>query len=271
MRDAHRQARTEIPIVSARSDSEQKDGARRMAFRMPDYDRRVLHTHTNLGDILANAITHGIGAALAIAGAVYLIVASTRGSSRLIVSCVVFSGSLVMVYLCSTLYHSLVRTRARSVLSYTRSLFHLLAHRWHVHAVHAHFSARRHGMDSLRHRVGAGCGRRGGEKRGHGSFHGRFPRCCLHGHLLDSGLAGDFCGAIAASMPSAGTQRSGWLPAALRTRWALCFSRSTGSATFTLRGTSSCSPEASPTTARSCFTWSRRARNRSRQTAPRAL
>jgi hemolysin III len=74
-----------------------------------------VHAHSNLGDILANAITHGIGAGLAIAGAVFLTVASTRGSARLIVSCAVFSGSLVLVYLCSTLYHSLVRTRARHV------------------------------------------------------------------------------------------------------------------------------------------------------------
>jgi hemolysin III len=58
--------------------------------------------HENLGDTLANAITHGAGAVLAIAGAVVLIVASTRGSGW-------------HVYLCSTLYHSLVRTRARHV------------------------------------------------------------------------------------------------------------------------------------------------------------
>ena len=75
----------------------------------------------HLGDILANAITHGIGAGLAIAGAAYLIVASTRGSARDIVSCSIFSATLILVYLCSTLYHSLVRTRARHV-------FHVLDH-----------------------------------------------------------------------------------------------------------------------------------------------
>lgn len=69
----------------------------------------------SLGDILANAITHGVGAALAIAGAVYLIVVSTHGSARTVVGCTVFSVTLVMVYVCSTLYHSLVRTRARHV------------------------------------------------------------------------------------------------------------------------------------------------------------
>lgn len=91
-----------------------------MSFGLPstipaaDYHRPV-HTETKLGDILANAITHGIGAILAVAGAVYLIAASTRGSVWQIVSCSVFALTLVLVYLCSTLYHSLVRTRARHV------------------------------------------------------------------------------------------------------------------------------------------------------------
>jgi hemolysin III len=80
-----------------------------------------VETHLRLGDILANAITHGVGAALAVVGAVYLIVVSTRGSAWQIVSCAVFAFTLVLVYLCSTLYHSLVRTRARHV-------FHVLDH-----------------------------------------------------------------------------------------------------------------------------------------------
>jgi hemolysin III len=80
-----------------------------------------VQTHFRLGDILANAITHGLGAVLAIAGASYLIVASTRGSACVVVSCSIFAGTLVLAYLCSTLYHSLVRTRARHV-------FHVLDH-----------------------------------------------------------------------------------------------------------------------------------------------
>jgi hemolysin III len=54
-------------------------------------------------------------------GAVYLIAASSRGSARLVVSCSVFASTMVLVYMCSTLYHSLVRTRARHV-------FHVLDH-----------------------------------------------------------------------------------------------------------------------------------------------
>jgi len=74
-----------------------------------------------LGDILANSITHGLGAAFAIAGAVYLVLVSRRGSAWVVVSCSVFAVTLVLVYICSTLYHSLVRTRARHV-------FHVLDH-----------------------------------------------------------------------------------------------------------------------------------------------
>jgi hemolysin III len=74
-----------------------------------------MQTHYKLGDILANAITHGVGAGLAIAGAAVLIVASTRGTAWHVVSCSIFAGTLVLVYLCSTLYHSLVRTPARHV------------------------------------------------------------------------------------------------------------------------------------------------------------
>ena len=80
-----------------------------------------VHTHYRLGDILANAITHGIGVGLAIAGAPVLIAASTRGTAWCVAGCSIFSATLILVYLCSTLYHSLVRTRARHV-------FHVLDH-----------------------------------------------------------------------------------------------------------------------------------------------
>ena len=74
-----------------------------------------MESQAKLGDILANTITHGVGAILAVVGAVYLIAASTRGTVWQIVGCSVFASTLVLVYVCSTLYHSLVRTRARHV------------------------------------------------------------------------------------------------------------------------------------------------------------
>jgi hemolysin III len=81
----------------------------------------AVQTEYHLGDILANAITHGVGAVLALAGAAYLIAVSTRGDAWLVVSCSIYGTTLVLVYVCSTLYHSLVRTRARHV-------FHVLDH-----------------------------------------------------------------------------------------------------------------------------------------------
>ena len=80
-----------------------------------------MQTEYRLGDILANAITHGVGAVLALVGAVYLIAVSIRGDAWLVVSCSIYATTLFLVYLCSTLYHSLVRTRARHV-------FHVLDH-----------------------------------------------------------------------------------------------------------------------------------------------
>ncbi|MDR3741734.1 MAG: hemolysin III family protein [Terracidiphilus sp.] len=74
-----------------------------------------MDTRVPLSEILANAITHGLGAALAIAGSVYLIAVSTHGTARTVIGCTVFATTLVLVYVCSTLYHSLVRTRARHV------------------------------------------------------------------------------------------------------------------------------------------------------------
>jgi hemolysin III len=69
-----------------------------------------------LGDILANAVTHGVGAVLSLAGAAVLVgTAVKRGTAWHIASCAVFGAALVLVYVCSTLYHSLVRTRVRRV------------------------------------------------------------------------------------------------------------------------------------------------------------
>ena len=73
-------------------------------------------TEHRLGDIIANSVTHGVGAALAVAGAITLVVTAVGGTAWQIASCSIFGCSLVMVYVCSTLYHSLVRTRARHVL-----------------------------------------------------------------------------------------------------------------------------------------------------------
>jgi hemolysin III len=71
----------------------------------------------NLGEEIANSISHGIGAALGIAGLVLLTVrAATAGSALATTCCVIFGASIVLLYLSSTLYHSLGHTRAHRVM-----------------------------------------------------------------------------------------------------------------------------------------------------------
>jgi len=69
-----------------------------------------------LGDIITNAVTHGVGAVLAVPGTVLLLWKSSSGSATLISASAVFGSTLILVYVCSTIYHSLIRTRARHVL-----------------------------------------------------------------------------------------------------------------------------------------------------------
>lgn len=60
------------------------------------------------GEELANALTHGIGLALSIAGLVVLVTLSAaRGDMWGVTSTAIFGATLVLLYLTSTLYHSL--------------------------------------------------------------------------------------------------------------------------------------------------------------------
>jgi len=61
-----------------------------------------------LGEEIASAITHGVGALLALAGLVLLVVfSSLYGTAWHIVGFTVFGAMLVVLYVMSTLYHSL--------------------------------------------------------------------------------------------------------------------------------------------------------------------
>lgn len=56
---------------------------------------------------LANSLTHGLGAALAIAGLVLMVVdAALHGTARDVVGASIFGSMLVLLYLMSTLYHA---------------------------------------------------------------------------------------------------------------------------------------------------------------------
>lgn len=66
------------------------------------------------GEQLANALTHGLGTLLAVAGLVLLVVfSSLQGGPRHIMSFSIFGVTLVLLYLASTLNHSLQDESAR--------------------------------------------------------------------------------------------------------------------------------------------------------------
>ena len=69
------------------------------------------------GEEIANAVTHGIGTLLAISALVLLIVFSTHyGNTWYVVSYTIYGACLVLLYLFSTLYHSIINKRAKRVL-----------------------------------------------------------------------------------------------------------------------------------------------------------
>ena len=71
----------------------------------------------SIGEEIANSISHGAGALLSAAGLTLLCLrAATTGGTRQIVCCVIFGTSAILLYLSSTLYHSLGYSRARRVL-----------------------------------------------------------------------------------------------------------------------------------------------------------
>lgn len=79
--------------------------------------RKLINEHYTLGEEIANGITHGIGAALSIAGlAVLVALAAVYGTVWHIVSFSIFGASLIILYMASTLYHSIQVPQARPVL-----------------------------------------------------------------------------------------------------------------------------------------------------------
>ena len=70
-----------------------------------------------LGEEIAHAITHGIGALLAIAGlAVLMVAAAVRGEGAWqVVPCAVYGAAMVLMFTTSTLYHSFPWPRVKRV------------------------------------------------------------------------------------------------------------------------------------------------------------
>ncbi|MFQ5577722.1 MAG: hemolysin III family protein [Anaerolineae bacterium] len=82
-------------------------------FKIPRPFRRKYYT---LGEEIANGVTHGIGAGLSVAGLTLLVVlAALFGDVWRVVSFSIYGASLILLYLASTLYHSLQHPGAKKV------------------------------------------------------------------------------------------------------------------------------------------------------------
>lgn len=88
----------------------------------------ALERSQTIGEEIANAVTHGIGAVISIAclvvGVVY---AALIPSVWAIVSMSIFGSCMFILYLCSTLYHAVMTPKAKAVLNiFDHSAIYLL-------------------------------------------------------------------------------------------------------------------------------------------------
>jgi hemolysin III len=75
------------------------------------------HSRYSVAEEIANSVTHGIGAVLAIAGlGVLCAFAALRGDAWHIVSCAIYAGTLILCFGASALYHSAIDPRAKQIL-----------------------------------------------------------------------------------------------------------------------------------------------------------
>jgi len=68
------------------------------------------------GEELANSVSHGIGLVAALIGAPILILAAFDHGSGFFVGTIVFTVTMLLLYLASTLYHAWPQTRAKHIL-----------------------------------------------------------------------------------------------------------------------------------------------------------
>lgn len=74
----------------------------------------------SIGEEIASAVTHGVGAEFSIAGLVFLVIRAAKFApiefrASYVVGFAVFGASLIILYLASTLYHALTNPKAKKV------------------------------------------------------------------------------------------------------------------------------------------------------------
>ena len=84
--------------------------------QLKDLKDRALTRFYSLGEEIMNGVTHGIGAALSVAGLTVLVVlAVLYGNVTQVMSFSIYGASLVTLYVASTLYHSFQHPKVKRV------------------------------------------------------------------------------------------------------------------------------------------------------------
>ena len=79
--------------------------------------RELTASGYTLGEEIAHAVSHGIGALLSIAGlAVLVAFAALNGNAWHITSCSIYGATLIFLYTASTLYHGITQPKVKQVL-----------------------------------------------------------------------------------------------------------------------------------------------------------
>ncbi len=88
-----------------------------MTERKEKETKNPLNKRYTLGEEIFNSVSHGVGALLAIAGTVVLIVMTALYSDPWgVVSSAVYGGALIILYTMSTLYHAITNEKAKQVM-----------------------------------------------------------------------------------------------------------------------------------------------------------
>lgn len=80
-------------------------------------ENKKIKTHYTFAEELLNAISHGVGAVLAILGLVFGIIYTARLScTKGVVGVSIYGATLILLYTMSTVYHAVKPSRAKAIL-----------------------------------------------------------------------------------------------------------------------------------------------------------
>ncbi|MEG2000691.1 MAG: hemolysin III family protein [Evtepia sp.] len=80
------------------------------------YINQPAHRQQGFGEEISNAISHGVGAILAIVATILMLLRAVQsGSGLAIISAALYGGSMILLYLSSCMYHSITAPKGKQI------------------------------------------------------------------------------------------------------------------------------------------------------------